>query len=286
MKEQKLCGIYIIKNTKSNKIYIGQSVDIKTRWKHHIRELNRNRHLNSYLQRAWNSDGEKCFTFDILELCERKQLNEKEKYWIDQYGGYENQNNYNLKECGETPIMSIEVRKRMSESHKGKSTWNKGLKTGPISEETRIKLRLANIGKKGKANSGSFKKGHIPWSKGREVSAETREKLRKANTGRVFSEERNRKIGLAHKGKKLPKEVCEKISKARKGMVFTEEHRRNIGKGHLGKPRYTSWNKGIPWSAEQREKIRLINQRKKEQKLKVVNDTSKVYNNSDLINTR
>ena len=31
------CGIYLIRNLKNNKIYIGQSVDIKRRWQEHLR---------------------------------------------------------------------------------------------------------------------------------------------------------------------------------------------------------------------------------------------------------
>lgn len=36
-----------------------------------------------------------------------------------------------------------ESKRKNSESHKGRSAWNKGLKTGPLSEETRKKMSKA-----------------------------------------------------------------------------------------------------------------------------------------------
>lgn len=35
----------MIKNVKNNKLYIGQSTDIKNRWVRHKSELNNNRHI-------------------------------------------------------------------------------------------------------------------------------------------------------------------------------------------------------------------------------------------------
>lgn len=43
---------------------------------------------------------------------------------------------------------SDKAKKNMSDSHKGQIPWNKGLKTGPISEETKFKLSLSKKGKK------------------------------------------------------------------------------------------------------------------------------------------
>ena len=40
-------GIYSITNKLNNKKYIGQSLDIKSRWRQHIGELKKNNHANS-----------------------------------------------------------------------------------------------------------------------------------------------------------------------------------------------------------------------------------------------
>ena len=63
-------------------------------------------------------------------------------------------------------------RKNSSISLKGKKAWNKGI---PMSEEAKTKLSESLKGKKawnsdmkfpGKSNTGSFKKGQVPWNKG------------------------------------------------------------------------------------------------------------------------
>ena len=68
-----MCGIYMIKNQYNDKVYIGQSKDIKHRWSTHKTELNANRHVNRHLQGAWNKDGANMFAFENLEECNQDQ---------------------------------------------------------------------------------------------------------------------------------------------------------------------------------------------------------------------
>lgn len=84
-----MVGIYAIKNLKNNKYYVGQSIHIKRRWIEHKSELNNNRHINRHLQFSWNKYGSKCFKFILLEKCLSKELDEKEKYWIQKLNSYE-----------------------------------------------------------------------------------------------------------------------------------------------------------------------------------------------------
>jgi group I intron endonuclease len=84
----KKCGIYIIENIKNNKIYIGQSTDIQTRFYVHKSLLKHNSHPNHHLQSAWNKYGETFFKFAILEILSEysfEKLNEKEIYYINLY---------------------------------------------------------------------------------------------------------------------------------------------------------------------------------------------------------
>ena len=91
-----MVGIYKIENKVNGKVYIGQSIDIKTRWKCHISYLNNNTHNNKHLQSAWDKYGKENFSFNVVEECDVEDLNEREIYWINKYNSYINKNGYNL----------------------------------------------------------------------------------------------------------------------------------------------------------------------------------------------
>jgi group I intron endonuclease len=73
-----MIGIYLIKNNINGKSYIGQSIDIENRWKNHIR-CNK----DYPLYRAFKKYGVENFTFEILELCDKEDLTEKEIYYYE-----------------------------------------------------------------------------------------------------------------------------------------------------------------------------------------------------------
>ena len=82
----KKCGIYKITNILTEQCYIGQSVDIATRWKDHMKcGLGIEASATNKLYNAMQTDGVWNFTFELLEECSRELLNEKEKFWINMY---------------------------------------------------------------------------------------------------------------------------------------------------------------------------------------------------------
>lgn len=83
------CGIYKIQNLINGKIYIGQSVSIEKRWAAH-RYAGRNKKDNYPIHKAMVKYGVENFSFEIIELCDKDQLNEKEVYWISVYDSYKN----------------------------------------------------------------------------------------------------------------------------------------------------------------------------------------------------
>lgn len=96
---KKICGIYKITNLKDQKIYIGQSVDIKTRWSNHIKaSLGIDSIAHSKVHDVMAEEGIWNFTFELLEECPRDKLNEREKYYIDFYKS--NLYGYNLTKGG------------------------------------------------------------------------------------------------------------------------------------------------------------------------------------------
>ena len=78
-----ISGIYKITNLKNNLIYIGQSVDIYTRWRAH-----KNSKENDALHTDIQKYGLNYFKFEILEKCSAELLDEREKYWIEYYDSF------------------------------------------------------------------------------------------------------------------------------------------------------------------------------------------------------
>ena len=77
-----MTGIYAIINKVNGKIYVGQAVSIEDRWGDHKARLNRGKHENSHLQRAWDKYGADNFEFTVLTECAEEQLNTMEEYFI------------------------------------------------------------------------------------------------------------------------------------------------------------------------------------------------------------
>lgn len=98
-----MCGIYKITNQINKKVYIGQSRNIKERWKNHrVRSNNFTEEdkSTSLLYRAIKKYGISNFTFEVVEECSINQLDEKEKYYIKFFNSY-GENGYNLTEGGQ-----------------------------------------------------------------------------------------------------------------------------------------------------------------------------------------
>ncbi|MGI0488000.1 GIY-YIG nuclease family protein [Pantanalinema rosaneae CENA516] len=80
------CGIYQITNQVNGKFYIGQSRNIKRRWRQHIGGLDKENALQrgSYpLRAAFKKYGLKQFKFEIIEECGEAELLERESFWIE-----------------------------------------------------------------------------------------------------------------------------------------------------------------------------------------------------------
>ena len=79
-------GIYKLTNTKNNMCYVGQAVDIASRWKQHIkRGIGAETPTRNKLYPAMLEFGVENFTFEIIEMCEKEKLNEREQYWQDYF---------------------------------------------------------------------------------------------------------------------------------------------------------------------------------------------------------
>lgn len=89
-----MVGIYKITNKVNGKSYIGQSIDINRRWNEH-----KTGSYTSAIHLAIIKYGIENFIWEILEECSIKELDIKEKYYIQQYNTLA-PNGYNLTDGG------------------------------------------------------------------------------------------------------------------------------------------------------------------------------------------
>jgi len=79
-------GIYKITNIKTKECYIGQAVDLASRWKDHAKAgLGIDTPAGNKLYKAMQEYGIWNFSWEVLEEVPSALLNEKEKYYIDLY---------------------------------------------------------------------------------------------------------------------------------------------------------------------------------------------------------
>ena len=89
--------IYIIKNDINTKVYIGQALDSKQRFKSHCK----GDYDNSLIDKAIQKYGKEHFWFEILE-SQIENYNEREKYWIRYYNSIK-PFGYNILNGGDEP---------------------------------------------------------------------------------------------------------------------------------------------------------------------------------------
>lgn len=63
--------------------------------KYHLNDLQKHKHKNCHLQRAFDLYGENAFVFSVLEVCDASNLDEREMCWIDRYNAF-GENGYNM----------------------------------------------------------------------------------------------------------------------------------------------------------------------------------------------
>ena len=78
-------GIYKITNLKTNKCYIGQSLNLRNRIRDHIKAGLGISSSNNRFYSEMKNKGPESFSYEILEECDKNKLNERERFWIDFY---------------------------------------------------------------------------------------------------------------------------------------------------------------------------------------------------------
>jgi group I intron endonuclease len=163
-------GVYAI-SMGDECLYVGQSVELPKRMKHHLWMLQNGCHSNVHLQNIANKHGADGFVFDIVErVASTKVITDREKFWISALSP-----TCNMRQPMDSGLWgaTAEMRKRISDGLKGR------VKTPEEVE----KIRQAHIGKKlsevtkrriSESKQGvSIKRRHQPPTKDELVSALT-----------------------------------------------------------------------------------------------------------------
>lgn len=87
--ELSCCGIYKLEDLTTGQIYIGQSVDIRKRWIDHCKAGLGMETASNKLYKAMAANGVENFSFELLEQCQKEELNDREKFYIDYYQSVE-----------------------------------------------------------------------------------------------------------------------------------------------------------------------------------------------------
>ena len=79
-------GIYKITNLENQMCYVGQAVDLSSRWKQHIkRGIGAEPATRNKLYPAMLAIGVENFSFEVIEECSRDELDAREDYWQDYF---------------------------------------------------------------------------------------------------------------------------------------------------------------------------------------------------------
>jgi group I intron endonuclease len=181
---------YIYTLSDENKIrYIGKTKSINKRYSEHI---NQSKNKKTYKEKWVNStllNGGKII-IEILDVCDDKDANEVEMYWISQFKvwGFKLVNLTNGGDGG-SPMLG---KKHSSET----------------------KFKMSETAKKQNRNLGG-------WNKGLKMSENFRKKISEISKGRIVTDNTRKKISETLKGKKrtpMNDETKLKISKIKKGV--------------------------------------------------------------------
>lgn len=224
MREEKYGFIYIWRDRKNNRYYIG------SHWGH----SDDGYICSSNWMRMAHKRRPEDFKRKIISIIRtnRQDLLAEEQRWLDfikdkelskRY--YNHRKNVLFDVWWMDPERAATVKERISRSHKGKTQSketrfkiSKFQKGRHRSKETRGKIRETLLGRPRSEDTrrkiSEAQKGRPAWNKGKTSSRETRHKIKEARLRQVISEETRRKLSKIHRGLKHSEETRRKMSES------------------------------------------------------------------------
>lgn len=124
----------------------------------HRSDLRCGRHHNHMLQAHWRKYGPNAFSYSTLETCQIEDIDELEGWWLSEMVGHASCCN-----VGTTPGAAMRGVKFSAEHRDKISAGHLGKKKGPATNEARLNMSLAQIGK---IRSAETRLKMSAWQKG------------------------------------------------------------------------------------------------------------------------
>lgn len=131
--------IYIIRNTINNKVYIGQTIhSVKLRFSKHLTAARKG--SDYVIGKAIRKYGEENFYVETLEECLRKELNEREIYYISLYNSTNPKFGYNMSKGGNKT-----AKRKRYDDDVILSLWNSGLCAEKIAKKLHTHIQFITL---------------------------------------------------------------------------------------------------------------------------------------------
>lgn len=216
-------GVYEIRNTLNNKVYVGSSVNVKRRLAAHRQHLRRGQHATAHLQASWAKHGEAAFEFKQLIVCDKKDVLFYEQRIMDGFKSNQKEFGYNKRIVVETCA---------------------GMK---LTDEHKAKI------------SAALPRGEAHHYYGKRLCDKAYQVAADLKRGKPMADEQRAKISCTLRGKKKHAGFGAKISAAKKGVKYTDEQKKNMTGYWLGKKHTKEWREqGAKLSFAKAEEIKRL----------------------------
>lgn len=127
MKNYNKCGVYVIRNIKNGKMYVGSTItSFSKRWQCHKKRLRENRHHSAHLQAAYNKYGKDNLEFQIVEIVSPEDVRKREAHYISLYNVLDPAYGYNTAVVNIDGSTSVAESTRLKLSNITKQMWKEG----------------------------------------------------------------------------------------------------------------------------------------------------------------